>query len=333
MPKRPPFDPEVAQVLATREDVVTSLHVDEIHELRSRAVRPTQSEMTLGGAFELSTHLAPGPSGTEVPVVLLTPRDRPEPLPVLFHVHGGGLVVGTAYDDLPSVAVLAQEAGCAVASVEYRLAPEHRYPAAVEDVYAGLVWLAETAEELGLDPARIVLDGVSAGGGLAAAAALLARDRGAPRLAGQILLCPMLDDRNDSHSAIQMAGAGAWDRAANETGWSAYLGEERTDVPVYAAPGRALDLSGLPPTYLDVGSAETFRDENVAYAQRIWACGGDAELHVWAGGAHGFDALAPTAQLTEDARRARVHWLRRLLSRIGTLAAVGLAADDKARGG
>lgn len=316
-PRRPPFDPEVAQVLAERDDVVTSLRPDQIPQLRRRAVRPALSEMTLGGALELSTHVASGRGGEGVQVVLLMPRNRVEPMPVLYHVHGGGLVVGTAYDDLPTVAALAHQAGCAVASVEYRLAPEHRYPAAVEDVYAGLVWLAETSEKLGLDPARIVVTGVSAGGGLAAAAALLARDRGTPRLAGQLLLCPMLDDRNDSDSAIQMEGVGAWDRSANATGWTAYLGESRTDVPVYAAPGRARDLSELPPTYVDVGSAETFRDENVTYAARIWACGGDAELHVWPGGAHGFDALAPTAQLTADAWHARVRWLRRLLSRVG----------------
>ena len=130
-----------------------------------------------------------------------------------------------------------------------------------------------------------------------------------------MLICPMLDDRSDSASAHQMAGRGSWDRVANETGWSAYLGPERTAVPPYAAPARAADLSGLPPTFVDVGSAETFRDEDVDYAHRIWAAGGDAELHVWPGGVHGFDALAPDAAIAREAREARARWLRRLLAR------------------
>ena len=235
---------------------------------------------------------------------------------MIYHVHGGGLVVGTAYDVLPSLAPLALQVGAAIASVEYRLAPEHRYPAAVEDVYRGLEWLAANAASLDLAPDPIIIVGVVAGGGLAAAAALLARDRGRPRLLGQMLICPMLDDRNDSESGWQMVGVGAWDRTANETGWAAYLGDTpRADVPIYAAPGRATDLSGLPPTFIDVGSAETFRDEDIDYAVRIWRAGGDAELHVWPGGAHGFDALVPEAELSRDAKAARARWPKRLLER------------------
>lgn len=220
------------------------------------------------------------------------------------------------YDDLPAVARWASDAGFAVAAVDYRLAPEHPYPAAVEDVYTGFVWLAGEADALGLDPQRIVVGGVSAGGGLAAAVTLLSRDRRGPVPAGQMLLCPMLDDRNDSASALQMAGIGAWDRGANATAWRAYLAGV-DPVPAYAAPARADDLSGLPPTFIDVGSAETFRDEDVDYARRIWAAGGDAELHVWPGGAHGFDALVPEAQLSLASLRARTDWLRRLLARLG----------------
>lgn len=311
----PPFDPEIAEILATSADVVTTLHPHEIDELRTRSVRPADDELTRGGAFELVRCAAPRADLPDVEIVLLRPRGRTMPAPVLFHVHGGGLVVGTAYDDLAAVAAFAHTVGCAVASVEYRLAPEHPYPAAVEDVYAGLAWLAENAASLGIDPDAIVIEGVSAGGGLAAATALLARDRGAPTLRGQMLLCPMLDDRNDSVSARQMTGIGAWDRTANETGWSAYLGTDRIEVPIYAAPGRATDLAGLPPTFIDVGSAETFRDENIAYAERLWHAGGDAELHVWAGGAHGFDALAPAAAITDHALAARRHWVARLLAR------------------
>lgn len=145
--------------------------------------------------------------------------------------------------------------------------------------------------------------------------ALLARDRNGPRAIGQVLMCPMLDDRNDTPSAHQMAGLGVWDRTSNETGWNALLGDARgtADVSPYAAPARAHDLSGLPPAFIDVGSAETFRDEDIAYASRIWHAGGIAELHVWPGGFHGFDGMVPRAALSQEARAARLRWLRRLL--------------------
>jgi len=148
------------------------------------------------------------------------------------------------------------------------------------DVYAGLVWTARHATDLGIDPDRIVVDGASAGAGLTAAVALLARDRGEPKLAGQLLACPMLDDRGDTPSSLQMAGLGVWDRTSNETGWTALLGADRggASVSLYAAPARADDLRGLPPMFIDVGSAETFRDEAVTYATRFWQAGGQADL-------------------------------------------------------
>ena len=314
---RPPFDPDVERALeAQKHAVVTSMGAGDVTALRAASSCPDESALTRSGEFELTHHEAMGADGRTVRMVLLRPRDRPVTVPIIYHVHGGGMVVGSAYDILPQMAELASEVGAAVASVEYRLAPEHPYPAAIEDVYTGLVWLSTDAASLGLDPARVIVHGVSAGGGLAAGCALLARDRNGPELLGQMLIYPMLDDRNDSDSARQMAGAGAWDRTANATGWSLYLGDRaRDDVPIYAAPARADDLSNLPPTFIDVGSAETFRDEDIAYASRMWACGGDAELHVWPGGAHGFDTLAPEAALSSDARNARVRWLTRLLTR------------------
>src|SRR2546423_532655 len=178
---------------------------------------------------------------------------------------------------------------------------------------------AEHAAELGADPERIIIVGASAGGGLTASLALLLRDRKGPQPLGQVLMCPMLDDRNETPSSHQMAGLGVWDRTANETGWTALLGDSRggPDVSPYAAPARAEDLSGLPPAFLDVGSAETFRDEVVAYASRIWQAGGVAELHVWPGGFHGFEGFAPQAALSRSARAAHVDWLRRLLGECG----------------
>ncbi len=226
--------------------------------------------------------------------------------------------MGSARVDIPAVLALATGTGCMVASVEYRLAPESPYPAAVDDCYAGLEWLSSNAYDLGLAPERIIIEGVSAGGGLAAATTLMARERGGPRIAAQLLCCPMLDDRNDSASAHQMQGAGAWDRTANATGWAAYLGVLAGGplVPETAAPARASDLTDVPVAFLDVGSAETFRDEVLAYADLLWRSGVSAELHVWPGGCHGFDFLTPDAVLSRQARAARVAWLNRTLTHL-----------------
>jgi acetyl esterase/lipase len=315
---RPPIDPEIATALTEQSDlVVTALRAEEIAGIRARATPPDLDAVTRGGYFELTEHVAPadGPA-PQVPLVVLRPRGAEAPPPVLLHLHGGGLVAGTAYDDLPWAAELAAATGCAVVSPDYRLAPENPYPAALDDAVSATAWVNRHAGSLGLDPHRVVLAGVSAGAGLAAATALAIRDRGGPLPLGLLLVCPMLDDRNDSHSAQQMAGHGSWDRTANGTGWDAYLPGRAggDDVPAYAAPLRADHLGGLPPTFVDVGSAETFRDEDVELARRIWRDGGEAELHVWPGGVHGFDFLAPDAELSVRARAARLQWLRRLLA-------------------
>ncbi|MBO3100911.1 alpha/beta hydrolase [Cellulomonas fengjieae] len=311
----PPFDPEIAAVMLDKAElVVTALAPDEIGALRARATPPDIQAVVAAAACTVSEHHAPGPDG-DVRVLVVRPEGVPEPVPVLLHLHGGGLVVGDVADNVDMALDVAP--GWAVASVEYRLAPESPYPAAIEDAYAALVWLVAKASDLGVDPQRVVVTGVSAGGGLAAALALLVRDRGGPPLLGQLLVYPMLDDRNDSPSTHQMAGAGSWDRTANATGWGAYLGAAAggPTTPPYASASRADSLGDLPPAFIDVASTETFRDECVQYAARLWADGGDAELHVWPGGCHGFDGLVPTAQLSRAARAARASWLTRLLAR------------------
>ncbi|MFC0598407.1 alpha/beta hydrolase [Streptomyces palmae] len=320
----PPFDPELGAVLATLGDDLREPLTPENLAARQQldaAVRPrpTVRELSADGRFAVDELRVPGPPGApEVTLVSARPAGVTGPLPLLYYMHGGGMVVGNAWCVLPELlreCALALE--LAVVSVEYRLAPRTRYPGPLEDCYAGLVWVAGHAAELGIDADRILIGGKSAGGGLAAALALLTRDRGGPAPIGQLLLCPMLDDRNDTFSSHQMAGVDTWDRTSNATGWQALLGDRygTADLPAYAAPARATDLSGLPPAYIEVGSVETFRDEDVAYANALWQAGGQAELHVWPGACHGFDSFAPQAALSQDAREARTRWLRRVLAR------------------
>ncbi|HEX3781990.1 MAG TPA: alpha/beta hydrolase [Pseudonocardiaceae bacterium] len=323
----PPFDPELAAAIAaimeqlpdqhaelTRETDIQTV-VDGMRERAAHLMVNIENDLTGGGAYTVSEHEAPGPDGApDVSLVVCLPNNASAPFGALYYIHGGGMINGDRYLGTGKLVTLADELGVAVVSVEYRLAPEHPHPAPVEDCYAGLVWTVKHAEELGIDPDRIAIMGGSAGGGLAAGTALLARDRGGPALIGQLLACPMLDDRNDTCSARQLAGIGLWDRSANQLGWTALLGAAQggPEVSPYAAPARATDLAGLPPAFIDVGSAETFRDEAVDYASRIWQAGGVAELHVWPGGFHGFAGMAPQAAVSQAAAAAQRTWLRRL---------------------
>ncbi|WP_030451749.1 alpha/beta hydrolase [Herbidospora cretacea] len=308
-----PFDPELAAALTViSQNMPSSLTPEMIPLLRQGMTTLGPAEdLTLGGIVDLTEV----DLGDGVSVVVCRPVAAPMPAPAVYWIHGGGMIMGDHRVGLADPLAWAVELGLVVVSVDYRLAPEHPDPAPVEDCYRGLVWLADNAADLGIDPARIVIAGGSAGGGLAAGTALLARDRGGPGLLGQLLIYPMLDERNDTVSSHQMSGLGIWDHTSNETGWSALLGDRRggPDVSIYASPSRATDLSGLPPAFIDVGSAETFRDEDVAYATAIWQSGGQAELHVWPGGFHGFDVMVPQAALSQRAKHARLDWLRRLL--------------------
>jgi acetyl esterase/lipase len=323
----PPFDPELAAAVAVVQEHLPDIAgeigrgddiqtvVDAVRERLAEMVTKVEADLTGGGAYTVSEHEVPGPEGgPDVSLVVCLPDNAPAPFGAIYYIHGGGMIGGDRYLGVGNLVEIAGELGVAVVSVEYRLAPEHPHPAPVEDCYAGLVWTVEHADELGIDPDRVAVMGGSAGGGLAAATALLARDRGGPGLIGQLLMCPMLDDRNDTYSALQMAGIGLWDRAANQLGWTALLGDAQggPDVSPYAAAARATDLSGLPPAFIDVGSAETFRDEAVAYAARIWQAGGVAELHVWPGGFHGFAGMAPQAAVSQAAEAAPRAWLHRL---------------------
>lgn len=315
------IDEELAATLRWIDGrVPTSLAPADIQQFRlaTSAASPADEELMLEGHFDVTQHVAVGTNNApDVPLLLCRPQGQ-GPQPLLLFLHGGGMVVGDARTGLLETLKYARSAGMAVASVTYRLAPEHPYPAALDDCQAALVWLHAHAERLGIDASRLVVAGSSAGGGLAAAMCLRIRDHGGPQIIAQLLMGPMLDDRNNSVSSAQMAGLGIWDRVANDTGWRAALGDAAGGVGVspYAAPGRAEDLAGLPPTFIDVGSAETFRDECVAYASAIWAAGGDAELHVWPGAFHGYDLFDRDAALTQFTHRTRADWLGRILAKL-----------------
>ena len=315
---RPPFDAELEPALANVPGYFTTLEPQAIADFRSATTRHASlDEILAGRPVELSDHVVISADGGEITVsVLRRTGHEGASAPGVYLMHGGGMVGGSRWSMLPMLVEWVLEYDVVAASVEYRLAPEFPDPVPVEDCFAGFLWFLAHAVEFGFDSGQVLIGGQSAGGGLAAGTTLLARDRGAPMPAAMLLMWPMLDDRNDTVSARQVDGAGIWDRTSNETGWMALLGERRgtDDVSIYAAPARATDLAGLPPAYIEAGSVEVFRDEAVAFANRLWDAGGSAELHIWAGGFHGFQTIVPTAAVSQRAVQTREAWVRRLLS-------------------
>lgn len=289
---------------------------DLIGFMRRSYASPPVADILAGRDVVHTEHEVAGHGGDLVTVSVFRSPHAAGPRPCVVYAHSGGLMFGDRFNALDLNLEWVERLGAVLVCPEYRLAPEHRDPYAREDMYAALEWVAAHAAALQVDLRRLVVAGASAGAGLAAGMALAARDRGGPALSGQLLIYPMLDDRGTTPSTDQFDGVGVWDRISNETGWAAVLGESyRTDaVSPYLVPARATDLRGLPPAYLDVGSAEIFRDEAVDYAQRLWAAGGDAELHVWSGGFHAFDIFAPHTVLAQGMLRARAAWVEKLLA-------------------
>jgi acetyl esterase/lipase len=249
-----------------------------------------------------------------VQVRIYAPPEEGMIRPCLYWIHGGGYISGSALTVDPRLNLWAETLDCVVAAVEYRLAPEHPYPVPLEDCYAGLSWITAHAKRLGIDPGRMVAAGSSAGAGLAAGLALLARDRGGPRLVHQVLVYPMLDDRQITRSS-QLDDAAVWGKSANALGWRAYLGPGAggPDVPAYAAPARAADLAGLPPAFVAVGGADLFRDESIAYASRLTEAGVPTELHLYPGAPHGFETIAGSADVSRRCSAEIAAALRRAL--------------------
>lgn len=223
----------------------------------------------------------------------------------VFYIHGGGMIFGSVDQYNAVVTDYVARSGVPMLSVEYRLAPEHPHPTPAEDCYSGLAWFVEHATDLGVDPMRIAIMGDSAGGGLAAAVALMARDRKGPELKRQILIYPMLDDRTTVPDP-EIGAILTWSYDDNITGWHALLGGAGGEVSPYAAPARAEDLSGLPPAYIEVGALDIFRDEDIDYAKRLFQAGVETELHVHPGAVHAFESFAPDAAVSQRSSADRV---------------------------
>lgn len=280
-----------------------AITADNLADVRGRTL-PLGDDDDHGVTLETVT--VTGPVGApDIDLLVLRPKGATGPLPCIYHMHGGGFVIGSAKEFAPLIRPLAAELECVIVSVDYRLSPETVFPGAIEDCYAGLAWTFANADKLGVDPARIGVMGESAGGGYAAALALLARDRGDYRLAFQHLIYPMIDDRTCvAEPTNPVAGEFIWHAKNNHFGWTALLGREPggQDVSAYAAAARADSVLDLPPTFISAGALDLFVDEDIAYATRLMRAGVPTELHVYPGAFHAFDMM-PGAHIAEKARR------------------------------
>ena len=229
-----------------------------------------------------------------VRVRLFRPANATTPGPALLWIHGGGYVIGSPAQDDVLCRRFCRELGTTVAAVEYRLAPEHPYPASLEDCYSALTWLAGLPA---VDPSRVAIGGASAGGGLAAALALLARDRGEISLSAQLLVYPMLDDRSAHRDGLDHPGHRLWNQASNRFGWACYLGDAD---PVVAVPARRDNLRGLPPAWMGVGTLDLFHDEDLVYAERLKKAGVPCHVELVPGAFHGFDGIVSKARVSRS---------------------------------
>ena len=284
-------------------------------EVRRAADDMARQTAATGGDVITAEYWATAPDGHQIPLIVYTPAGAADDhRPAVLSLHGGGYVLGSAQLNAASDRGMASALGGVVVAVDYRLAPEAPYPIPLDDCYAALEWLHGQAGPLHIDRERIAVWGDSAGGGLAAAVSLLARDRGEFGVAHQHLIYPMLDDRTCTGEPHPHAGEFIWNRAANTFAWECYFGGEAgVEAPAYAAAARAQDLSGLPSTFIMVGALDLFVDENIAFGQRLIRAGVPTELHVFPGAYHAFDRV-PRAEVGQIARRTSMTALKRALS-------------------
>lgn len=292
MSSRHLIDPEIAPML----ELLPQFELDAATLMAVRA----QEWPRVPPALEPRREMARGLNGApDVAVLVYDPPGRTSRAAV-YHIHGGGMVLGEAAGSAAPCGALAQALGVLVVSVDYRLAPEHPFPAPQEDCLAGYDWLVGAADLLNVDPARIAVTGESAGGGLAAALALMIRDTGRPAPCAQVLVYPMLDHRTGSaeQPALPYTGEFIWTAGSNRFGWAALQGDYGADDARagWFSPALASDLAGLPPSWIGVGALDLFVAEDLAYAQRLIAAGVPTELHLLPGCIHGFDMMASARQ-------------------------------------
>ena len=307
------FDPEIAAAIPMLPDM-RDVDVLTQRQLTAELFGALPSVDSTGLTIE--DRLVPGaPGDPEVPIRIYRPTNDCAPA-AIYDVHGGGFIVGDLEMNHRTNVGLARDLGVVVVSVDYRLSPETPFPGPLEDAYAGLRWTAAHSDELGIDPRRIVIHGGSAGGGICAGLALLARDRGGPHIAFQFLNVPVLDDHLATGSMTTFTETPLFNRPLAETSWECYLGPNQAGgehVSMYAAPARATDLSGLPPAYVSVMEFDPLRDEGIAYAQALLAAGVTVELHLYPGTFHG-SALVEYAAVSQ---RERAEWLTVLRGALG----------------
>lgn len=306
------MDPQLTRILS----MMPVIDLSDVRAMRALNQETKLPVSPSDGSVQTNELLVPRrDDASAVRVRVYRPHQSTQALPAILYCHPG-LIFGTLEMDHARCLRFASEVGCVVVSVDYRLAPEHPFPAGIEDCYASLAWMEAKADDLNIDASRIAVAGCSTGATLAAALALMARDRGGPALVFQILVCPALDDRLRTASMTEFADPAPMEagRVGAEHLWRYYLGEPRDNVSLYAAPGRAEDLSGLPPTYLITAEFDCLRDEGIDYALRLMRAGVPTELHHFSGCFHAFDLVVRTAAVSQRSVDEQVAVLRRALA-------------------
>jgi acetyl esterase/lipase len=308
------INPELRELLPTLPQEKFSR--EELPQIRAESEKAFGRMRPDGGEAKCSVYnkMVPGPEGEpDVRVRIYEPFKKSPSLPGILYIHGGGYIIGSPEMTETACVQLVAEIDCVVVSVDYRLAPENPFPAPLEDCYAALRWLSENASELGVDARRLAVTGSSAGGGLTAALALLARDRKGPPITLQLPLCPMIDERNITPSSREFTDPRVWSREKNLFGWQMYLGPMYGgEVSPYAAPSRAVNLAGLPPAYIYVGELDALRDETIEYVTRLLQAGVPTEFHIYPGCYHSFE-MAAQAEISRRAKSDLMHAIRRAL--------------------
>jgi acetyl esterase/lipase len=278
---------------------------------RRQVVGQLMVEPELDARVTMADKVIDGPGG-EQKIRIYTPENASSNAPGLLVIHGGGMIMGSIEAEAGTAQTLCAETGAVVVSTDYRKAPEDPYPAGADDCYNAAQWLFDNASHLGVDNQNIGIYGGSAGGGLALAVVLMAKDRGSMTFKFMMPIYPMIDDRNETTSTHGVTEVGIWDRAGNIEAWDWYLGGEAADS--YAAPSRANDLTGLPQAYIDVGEMDAFRDEDAEFALRLMQAGVPCEFHVYPGAYHASEVFAPEAELSKRIWSGRIAALKRFMA-------------------